>query len=534
MKTVLLVEDDFAVRRYLKQMIPWGENGYSVIGEADNGLEALEIIRREIPDIMITDIQMPQLNGVELIRQIKEEGYHTKAVVLSFYDDFEYVRAAMKYGAADYVLKHQLTQEKILDILGELQKQSNVQERDETREENRQLKRHLQRNANAIKKCVFQKLLEKQKQRKDEIYEELTQFGIHMDNITYLVAIINLKDERSGIFQDEEGRDDLEILEFSVCNIVEEIIDKNRLVCAESGRNYWILLTCDGMGQEIFMEKRGYHTLNKIIEQLDGVLGIQAAVGMSKAQSNPDDIDVAFLQAEMALENAFYQGYESVYFYTGTCFSEDIDNMYRMIGNYFTQIDKYNNVRNELERLLDSFLEIKLRPSLFPKVEEYISTNLLSLLNRLEKDLGEKVQIKQKLHCGSKTYLECREKLLEIAGQIEELQEKIREETYERSEINNAIKYIRINYSKNITLNDISSYVNLSRGYFSQLFKSETGMSFTDYLNYYRISEAKKMLKENNLRVYEIAERVGIPDQHYFNRLFKNIVGVPPAKYAEK
>lgn len=116
---------------------------------------------------------------------------------------------------------------------------------------------------------------------------------------------------------------------------------------------------------------------------------------------------------------------------------------------------------------------------------------------------------------------------------IEEYLDRHQRETYEREEVNSAIRYIRQHYEGNITLEEISRHVNLSRVYFSQMFKAETGMSFTDYLIHYRIKEAQKLLRNTDLRMYEIASRVGIPDQHYFNRLFKNITGVTPAKYKE-
>ena len=107
------------------------------------------------------------------------------------------------------------------------------------------------------------------------------------------------------------------------------------------------------------------------------------------------------------------------------------------------------------------------------------------------------------------------------------------QDCYERQEINYAVRYIRHNYNRNITLEEIAKSVNLSKVYFSQLFKNETGMNFTDFLIQFRIEEAAKLLKSTDMKVYEIAEQVGIPDQHYFNRLFKNITGVTPKKFRE-
>lgn len=240
MKTVLIVEDDFSVREYLKNAIPWEENGYHVIGEADNGIKALALLEQECPDIMITDIQMPRMNGVELISKMKEAGYPTKVVVLSFYDDFEYVRDAMKFGAVDYVLKHQLSEDKILKTLNEIHEDVSGNSVEEVRKENQLMKRRLQRNLNAIKRRIFQKLAVNEENAIQETGNDLEQFGISSQEITFLFGNIRLMNDRIGAFLIEEGRYDIELLEFSVSNIIEEIMqtEGHGIVCVENSLNY--------------------------------------------------------------------------------------------------------------------------------------------------------------------------------------------------------------------------------------------------------------------------------------------------------
>lgn len=535
MKTVLIVEDDFSAREYLKNAIPWEENGYHVIGEADNGIKALALLEQECPDIMITDIQMPRMNGVELISKMKEAGYPTKVVVLSFYDDFEYVRDAMKFGAVDYVLKHQLSEDKILKTLNEIHEDVSGNSVEEVRKENQLMKRRLQRNLNAIKRRIFQKLAVNEENAIQETGNDLEQFGISSQEITFLFGNIRLMNDRIGAFLIEEGRYDIELLEFSVSNIIEEIMqtEGHGIVCVENSLNYKVFFACDGLERELSTEKKGYNTLNKALEKLDEYLGIQAAAGMSKAQCDLKNTKKAVEQAELALENMFYKGYGNVYLCTGTVFSQDSDYIYTEASGFYEMLKHGQEISKIMERLLEHAREERLHPQLFRKVEDYILAVLLSILGRLEKNYGEKTDTGYDLHTGSATYSECREKLVNSARWIEEYLDRHQRETYEREEVNSAIRYIRQHYEGNITLEEISRHVNLSRVYFSQMFKAETGMSFTDYLIHYRIKEAQKLLRNTDLRMYEIASRVGIPDQHYFNRLFKNITGVTPAKYKE-
>ena len=117
MYQVAIVEDDMLSRIGLKALIPWEEHGYELIGEYENGRQALEAFRVNSPDIAIIDIKMPVMDGVELLRALKEEGIRAKCIVLSAYDDYEYVREALRIGAVDYFLKMQMEPDSLLELL---------------------------------------------------------------------------------------------------------------------------------------------------------------------------------------------------------------------------------------------------------------------------------------------------------------------------------------------------------------------------------------------------------------------------------
>lgn len=529
MKTVLLVEDDYSVREYLKQAIAWKENGYCVIGEADNGVEALEVIREKLPDIMITDIQMPQMNGTELIHRIKEEGYATKSVVLSFYDDFEYVRNAMKDGAVDYILKHQLSEKTILSVLDGIQKTQQNENINRVRKENSIMKRQLRKNQNAVKCGIFRKMMEG---RTEDSF--LEQFGIVETDMTFSVAVLQLKNSENTVFHEKSDECDRDILGFSVCNIIEEILQEkgNGIVCTEDNQNYWIFFSCDGRGHEMFLEKKCSETLYTAMGKIEEYLKLSSTVGLSKAYSTLENVKQAFSESMQALDNIYYEGYGNLYLYSAARFSEKLNIAYGELQETFTLAGEQNILKEPLENFLEHLGTEKLRPDLMRKLEDYISTNLLSFFNQLKTAFDKEIELPYNLYGNSLTYEECCRKLVSCAAFIDEMQRKV-QDCYERQEINDAVRYIRHNYNRNITLEEIAKSVNLSKVYFSQLFKNETGMNFTDFLIQFRIEEAAKLLKSTDMKVYEIAEQVGIPDQHYFNRLFKNITGVTPKKFRE-
>ena len=120
MKRVLIVDDDFLVRRYLAQLIDWEKNGYELLEPARDGGQALNMIRDHVPDLVLTDIDMPVMNGIELLMQMREESLHPHIVILSCHDDFAYVRESMRLGAEEYILKDEVSEEKLLEVLHDI------------------------------------------------------------------------------------------------------------------------------------------------------------------------------------------------------------------------------------------------------------------------------------------------------------------------------------------------------------------------------------------------------------------------------
>lgn len=533
MKKVLLAEDDYSVREYMRSHIAWKQNGYRLVGEAENGIQALELIQRLQPDLVITDIQMPQMNGVELIRRIQEEGLQVKVVVLSFYDDFAYVRDAMKYGAVDYILKHQLTEESLLQVLAEAQKYNGNHYDPKMKEENRLMKRRIQNNLNEIKRRIFKELEAGTYER-----EEWKAFGIPEKEFTFLFLCLKLqKDELCSLCL-EDGKYDRDMLQFSVCNVAEEILRQSGecIACAFSSREYWIMLWRKGNDRHLSLERSGLIRAQELLNQLKIYMGIISAAGIGKAENDWIRARQAIEYAKVAADHIFYEGYENVYEYEPNDFTEKI--------NYFVKEDSFLNIVKEkqdiapvLESIFEHAKDEKLRPRLLFRRADYLESSLELVRNWLEKDSGKRIEHIEKgeeYKYREWDYDELKEYFIRYGQEIDLFRQKYLEKQYKREEINEIIRYIRIHYREDITLAKLAERVNLSRVYFSQLFKKETGMNLTDYLISYRVEKAAELLKRSNKMVYEVAAEVGIPDQHYFNRLFKNLKGMTPAKFREQ
>lgn len=523
MKKVMIVEDDYSVRKYMKSRIAWEKNGYQLVGEAENGVQALEKIRNLQPDFIITDIQMPQMNGVELIRKLQEEEHPTKVVVLSFYEDFFYVRDAMKYGALDYILKHQLTEESLFRVLDEAQKCRENQHDQKMKEENRLMKRQIQNNLNEIKRRIFKDI----ELGMHEI-EERKAFGIPEKDFTFLFICLKLQ-------RDEDRKYDQGILEFAVCNITEEILRQSGecIACAYSEREYWILLWCNEKGRHAFLERSSFVRSRELLDQLKRYTDITAAAGIGRAEIDWMRAGHAMEDARDAADHIFYEGYGNIYKFGANDFTEKIDYPVRE-DTFLNLVQEKRDITPVLGKILERFENEKLRPHLFLRMADYLESSLELVRNQMEKYSGIYIGDKEVYNYKEWNYEEIREYLVQRGQEIDSFREKNLEKTYARKEINEAVKYIRLHYKEDLTLAELAEHVNLSRIYFSQLFKKETGMNLTDYIIGYRIEKAAGLLKESNKMVYEVAAMVGIPDQHYFNRLFKNLKGMTPAKFREQ
>ena len=214
-----------------------------------------------------------------------------KSVVLSFYDDFEYVRNAMKDGAVDYILKHQLSEKTILTVLDGIEKTQQDENMNNVKKENSIMKRQLKKNQNAVKCGIFRKMMEG---RTEDSF--LEQFGIVGTDMTFAVAALQLKNSENTVFHEKSKEYDTDILGFSVCNIIEEILQEkgNGIACTENNQNYLIFFSCDGKGHEMFLEKKCSEVLYTVMGKIEEYLKLSSAIGLSKSYSALENVKRGF------------------------------------------------------------------------------------------------------------------------------------------------------------------------------------------------------------------------------------------------
>lgn len=394
MRKVMIVDDEMLARKMLRESIVWEEYGYTVIYEAQNGKEALEKIKELSPDVIFVDIKMPVMDGLEMLRQMNALQTDSKAVLLTCYEDFSYVRDAMRYGAVDYLTKHTFEPEDLISLLGKIEKQI------------RKEKAH-QESFNILKDDVLNKVMESSLTRED--IRRYVEIGIlPVSKPRYLMVCFKL--------QKDLNNEKCRIFENKLKEVLRERIDGRVITDAYTStvreKEIYSILLCQ--------EECSVSEIKQNIRE-----------GITSLHSTIPDKDIRWL--------------------TGITYH---------IFNHWSDL-----------------------PGALKEVRDIVRVD------------GE--------------YLECSPKIIM------------------------AIEYIRENYHKPITLEEVADYVGISRVYLSQTFKKETNKNIWDYLAQYRLSKAKELLLTSNLKIYAIAELCGFGSPQYFNKIFKRLTGFSPYQFKD-
>lgn len=361
---ILIVDDEPIVREGLKNNVSWQELDLRVVGCEANGKSALDVFNREQPDIILTDIRMPFMDGLELTREVKKLDPLVVVILLSAYDDFKYAQQAIRLGAFDYILKP-------IDI-------------------------------DTLKETVRRAVLKRKEllDKKKEPLPSLNKEDLKFFKAEYYKYPLKLEEKLSKAIK--RGDKDLALNIFN--DIWNEFHDKNYT--------------------EDFIKRWGLELVAVITRSL-------IEIG--------ENADILFKETDP----------------------------WRQISELST--------KEKLREWMGNIIEV---------VCEYVSLTKNSKNRKL---------------------------------------------------IDEAIKLIQENYSDlNISLNSIAEKLYITPNYLSTLFKSEMGVTFSDYLTACRIEKAKELLKDVKVKIYEVAEAVGYTDQHYFSKVFKNITGFTPKEYREK
>ena len=500
MKKVLIVDDDFLVRTYLKQMINWEAHGFYIVGDAKNGREALEILQSSGADILIADVSMPIMDGIELTRQVKKISPRTHILILSCHDDFIYVKEAMKLGIDDYLLKNNLTEETLLDALNKISFDA---------EENSDIERLALIGRKKLREDFF-KAFDAGNDKLNELARDAN-FDINFQTAAALMIIPKNWHEREQLLTEGERENFLSAFSEMALNTCRNLLGGRvhpLIFDSERGGFFHWGLIVDGFSKEIAERLSNFAKLyfnlelkifisppRKILAELSSAW---QKIYDDRADSYYLDEKIISVEEISPLEIRIAEGLKS----SGRELIEALS---------FTDEDFSVALKIFREKLLGA----KLHP-------EILSTFIGELFKAERNLLPSPLQ--------AENFSEWFSRLEKFLRELRGRQGK----DYLHPAIRLALKYIEAHYHEDISQSDVAEAVHLNPSYFSTLFKKSLDKGFSDYLTELRIEHIKERLATTSEKIKNIAAAGGFSDYQYFVKVFKKNTGLTPGQYREK
>lgn len=521
---VLIVDDEVLARVGVKSLIPWHDNDYELIGECENGQSALELALKLKPDIIISDIKMPLMNGIELIKAAKENNLEAKFIMLSSYDDFDLVKEAMKEGAKDYLLKLQLEPEQLLKVLSEV--------RGEILTKHKPLIEKINEHEDiSLLKNKFLRGLFHGEYNEPEIQQYLSLYKIMLQQYNLVCLIVKIDENNNG----------LQISDHMFINSITNII-------SESIKNY-------GSGQVLFLPPDCYSIIcslnnndynhhetlirmtNDMQEFIRNSLNVSISIGISKIYRGFKFIRQAYMESLEAVNSSSNSFVGNITNY------EDIEQVDNKSVSALIDEDLCNLVAalksGEISYITDSFDQLLNRLAQISTLsnKQLIGSSHIFLF--VINDFIEKYHLDPLLIWGENgnQYFKMTEnsRNFDYTNWIKMVKINILKVLSEEDKNNSIIiktkQFVKANIDKNITLTTISEHLGLSASYFSRLFSKEMGQGFVDYVTNEKMEIAKELIYSTNMKMYEIAMGLGYENAYYFSRVFKKTVGISPKEF---
>ncbi len=524
MLKVFLVEDECLVREGLRDNIPWKELGYEFVGEAADGEMAVPMIRKTKPDLLITDIKMPFMDGLDLSRLVAKELPNTKIIIVSGYDDFEYARKAIELGVEQYLLKP-ITKAALTETL------KNVKEKLDREQEQRDYLEMFTNESQEYEQFARRKFFEHMvdgSMSVNEIYDKAEELGLSVASSAYNIVLFMLNPEViAGEYSEAAAsRMDELFLEMSqndsyllfrwnmmsyailvksdaenVKSVTEECVELIRRKCEELGSGMDWYVAAGTPVERLSALPQCFKDANRILSfrhmsPKEHILGNTVNVG--DELMNISSLDVGMV--DPMIIRSFLQ----------TGLAEEIDSF---VEGYFSNIESAANSMMFRQYML---LSVRFNAAIMVGEFGHDKDEFMSKLPVLDPEMNLEE---------TKSYVK---KVLDMAIALRDIESQSRY----HSMMKTALEFIALNYADDsLSLNHVAKAVNVSANYFSAVFSQEMGMTFIEYLTDYRMNMAKKLLRQTAMRSGEIAGEVGYRDPRYFSFLFKKTVGCTPRDY---
>lgn len=527
---VLVVDDELPAREMIGYLIEWEDTDFYICDYARDGEEAFEKYIIHKPDLIITDIQMPVMDGIEFINKVRKIDKHQKFAILSCHEKFQYVKMALKMGVEDYLLKDLLSSEDLYSLLNKvkidlkenqkiIEKAKVVKERDYFDEIYK---------FTTLKKIIFDEL------SNESLNEHIDKLDLKLHSDAYVLLFFEI-DEIPRIYSVNEKMD-LRRRIFS--GIKNGLIDHFDGEVYPHGENGFIVITQfrkNNSKQKYFDEI--YKIINSIRKYTTNSNEVTATIGISKEFYNLKDIKENFVQSKDVVKLKIFLGKNQNLFYN-TLFKKTTNTDKEKVDKSLTDIRRLieNGMEQETLRYIKTLYERELKGYLQYNYLMYVNNRLFGYL----RDFIYYYKLSYEMIFGT-NYISFDEvqnmnSILDMKNwyinHFQKIFERLGKKTQRYSKrVYDAIKYMETHYAEDISLEDIADACGVHKVYISRHFKEETKCTISKYLLNYRVEKSKELMKNTNLKNIEIAIETGFKNSQIFSLNFKKITGTTPSEY---
>lgn len=520
---ILIVDDEILVRIGLKTIIPMDSEEFQVIGEAANGVEALSILEQQPCEIVLTDIRMPEMDGLALLKIIRERWPAMKCLILSNHSDFTYVQQALRLGATEYITKLEINPSELKQKLRAIKEQLQIEKQGQhafTR-----LEQKVNQYSSEVKEKRLRELVLGHSSRREieQVFSEF-QLGPFPSPLSAVAIQIESYEELTHNNRFQSDR----LLSYTVKNVLSEILKKhgNGELVEISGGKFGMLT-----GQ------LNTDVLQEMQNAVQTFLRISISFGVSQAFEDACLLHHAYEQADRSLSYRFYYGRACIVHYN------QIPPVPHRLSEPWDENDLSKRIDEGdasvlTQQVQEWTLDLLARKDVPPLILREMWLSLLHIFSRSLKAEGNDIYAVT-LHENQYPYHVIRnaETLQDLAdwfvGWIPVFIAYKRQHGKEklRPEIQTVIRMITEQYNLPMKVADLASKVGYTENYLSILFKKETGKTITDYMTNIRMKNARELLKNPDFKIFEISERIGYADPNHFSRSFKQLEGMYPTEF---
>lgn len=542
MYRILLVDDEPLILAGIASMMNWEDYNCTVVGKATNGNQALEKMKEIQPDIVITDIKMPAMNGLDFMERCREQGYQAEFLLLTNLEEFSLAQKALRLGALDYLVKIEITPE----ILGEsLKKAVSVCREKKDMENHAAVQEVLQKNAEETTKAFFTEIMEKRKDECGELQKkwraDVESLGLEELYVKPVLWWIRPYKQEEHIFQKTEEAAQKETMEYA-SSLLKQFMDRiSDVYCMINWERKGFVV--------IFPEEKMPGNIKnagkKILHIFRDYFGMHALVAVSKpADDIWEGIRTAVGEIRAMEEYYYYHSQDSV-LYAGEFEEKELQDRHSRHNVFdisFLKKDlKQALMVQDRQKVEQVFSEVAELFSEYKPAKEQVVDACMNLYyfffdyaqggkKEEKKDFPYPSEIVERL--GQCFTLEENVSWLKELGQwISSTMETLEGGSKTEQLVNAAKKYVQKNYKEKLTLAMISGDIGISQGYLSSVFKKTTGSNLNDYVNQVKIEKAKDLLGLHEYMMYEISDMLGFENPYYFSKVFKRITGMTPSDY---